>query len=239
MSMKLGRRTWGVGGGVPRRGAEEKRVVAARAPSGRRPGRMGAEESGALAAGGRFPPRNVGCWRAEDPLPLPQVAFPQQPAGYDCHRSHFLSSAAHRWAKNAWRGRCACREGHRALGDPGARARRAPRWTRGCLERPVLARAAAGACLGIPVPARIRGVVTGTGTGEIKHLVPKSVRAPAGLSAGCVTGVRVPARLSAPGAGICRTRAPTSQSARFREPARRWLSSARVPIKWPALLAIL
>jgi hypothetical protein len=79
----------------------------------------------------------------------------------------------------------------------------------------------------------------GTGTGEIEHLMPRSVRAPAGLSAGCVTGVRAPPRLSAPGAGICRARAPTSQSARFGEPAQRWLSSARVPIKWPALLAIL
>jgi hypothetical protein len=96
MSRKLGTRPWGVGGGVPRRGAEEKRVVAVRVPSGRRPGRMGAEEGGVLAIGGRFSPRNVGCWWAEVPLPLPQVAFPQQSAGYDCHRSHFLSSTARR-----------------------------------------------------------------------------------------------------------------------------------------------
>ena len=78
MSMKLGTRPWGVGGGVPRRGAEEKRVVAVRVPSGRRPGRMGAEEGGVLAIGGRFSPRNVGCWRAEAPS--------------HCHRAHFLSS---------------------------------------------------------------------------------------------------------------------------------------------------
>ena len=118
MSTKLGTRTWGVGGGVPRRGAEEKRVVAARVPSGRRPGRMGAEEGGVLAIGGRFPPRNVGCWRAEVPLPLPQVAFPQQPAGYDCHRSHFLSSTA-------------CR---RSALPPGGRshAGNAPALRRGC-----------------------------------------------------------------------------------------------------------
>jgi hypothetical protein len=120
MSMKLGTRTWGVGGGVPRRGAEETRVVAARAPSGRRPGRMGAKESGVLAIQTPFPLRKVEYWQPAGPL--------------HCQRSRFLSSTAPRRAKNAWRERCAGCEGHRALGDPGARARQVRRRT-GVLRR--------------------------------------------------------------------------------------------------------